>query len=111
MMVKIQGPGRDRMERWLIETLGPDMEVELKTIQEYMREELLEEAKRKVRAEGRAEGRAEILFNQLQARFESVSTGDEQRLRGGSPEELDTWALRILTAGCVAEVFDPVDTD
>jgi hypothetical protein len=59
------------------------------------------------RAEGRAEGRVELLLRLLTARFGKLPEPLPARLRNARPEDLDGWALRVLDAKSLAEVFGP----
>jgi predicted transposase/invertase (TIGR01784 family) len=55
--------------------------------------------------EGKAEGRAEVLLRQLTARFGPLPADLTARVRSASSDALDHWALRILDARSLAEVF------
>lgn len=57
------------------------------------------------RQEGRQEGRAELLLRQLAARFGSVPGQAEARIRSASTTELDRWAIGLLTAATLDDVF------
>jgi predicted transposase/invertase (TIGR01784 family) len=63
----------------------------------------------KLRAEGRAEGRAqeriEVVLRLLTARFGPLPTDLAARVSSASMDALDRWALRILDASSLAEVF------
>jgi predicted transposase YdaD len=56
-------------------------------------------------AEGEVKGRAEVLLRQLTARFGPLPADVASRVRAASLEALDHWALRILDASSLAEVF------
>lgn len=59
----------------------------------------------KLRRLGREEGRAELLLQQLAARFGPVPEAVTQRVRGAGREELDRWAIAVLTAASLADVL------
>ena len=55
--------------------------------------------------QGRAEGRAELLGKQLTLKFGELSEHNRTRLAAASVDELDAWAMRVLTASTLDEVF------
>lgn len=57
------------------------------------------------RAQGKVEGRVELLLRQLTARFGPLPDHILARLRNPSPEDLERWALGILEARCLTDVF------
>lgn len=61
------------------------------------------------RAEGKAEGEAEgeclLLSRQLTRRFGQPPRHVVERIEKATESELMTWADRVLTATCLAEVF------
>ena len=57
------------------------------------------------RTEGRTEGRAELLLRQLQSRFGDVPLAVTARVRNAATTDLDRWAIAVLDAGSLAEVF------
>ncbi|HEX5053976.1 MAG TPA: Rpn family recombination-promoting nuclease/putative transposase [Planctomycetota bacterium] len=59
------------------------------------------------RQEGRLEGHTEVLLIQLGERFGSLPDAVVDRVRAGSPAELELWARRVLTAPMLALVFAP----
>ncbi len=58
-------------------------------------------------AEGLAEGRAEILLKQLGDRFGEVPNATRARVGSATLEELELWAVRVLTATSLDEVLAP----
>lgn len=69
-------------------------------------EEGLETGRKEGLEAGRLEGLAAILQRQIKKRFGHIADTDLQdRLRQASPEQLETWADRILDARSVDEVF------
>ncbi len=57
------------------------------------------------KAEGKAEGRADIVLKQLALRFGAVPAAVEARIRRAGIEELDSIAIRVLTAQALDEAL------
>jgi predicted transposase YdaD len=57
------------------------------------------------RAEGRAQGKVELILRQLTARFGPPPAEVTARVRSAPSAALDRWAVRILDARTLAEVF------
>jgi hypothetical protein len=57
------------------------------------------------RVEGLAKGRVEVILRQLTARFGPLPAKLTSRVRSASSAALDRWALRILDASSLDEVF------
>lgn len=64
-----------------------------------------EEGREEGRAEGRYQGRAELLLRLLAARFGPVTAAVEARISSGSATDLERWAVAVLTAGTIEQVF------
>ena len=77
------------------------------------REEGRAEGREEGRAEGREEGRAAgrlegeylLLTKQLEKRFGPLPDRIIERLNTAQPEQLEQWAVRLLTARSLDEVF------
>jgi predicted transposase YdaD len=71
------------------------------------------EGKLEGKLEGRLEGRQSVLQRLLAKRFgDSVlDIRMQERLRSATPEELDTWAERILDAPTIDDIFTDSETD
>lgn len=69
------------------------------------RAEGMAEGEAKGRAEGKAEGKAELLAKLMRLKFGPLPARVRERLRRASPEELDRWAERILTAASIDDVL------
>ncbi len=67
----------------------------------------------RLHCKGRMEGRQSVLQRQLATRFgDSVlDIRMQERLRSATPEELDTWAERILDAATIDDIFTDSPTD
>ena len=84
------------------------------SIAEYFREEGLKkgheegrkEGRQKGREEGRKEGRIDALRSLLIFKFHRLGTEDEARLRAATPEAIDRYLQRLLTADSLAAVFE-----
>ena len=59
------------------------------------------------RAALRLEGRAALLLEQIGHRFGRISDTTRARIEAATPEELDLWAVRVLTAATLDEVLAP----
>lgn len=70
------------------------------------RDEGRQEGREEGREEGRREGRVEMLRVMLMAKFGVIDPKLEARIGDASPELLDRYLARILTAATIAAVFD-----
>jgi predicted transposase/invertase (TIGR01784 family) len=57
--------------------------------------------------EGKAAGKSDLLLKQLGVRFGPPPEATRARLATATPEQLDTWAERVLTATTLDEVLAP----
>lgn len=91
----------ERLARLFDELLGPEAgETPVSTGARIERE-----ARKRGREEGREEGRIEQLLDQLRARFGAEAKHVEARVRAGSSADLARWAIAVLTARTIDEVF------
>jgi hypothetical protein len=63
------------------------------------------EARKLGRKEGREEGRVDLFLRQLAARFGPPSEHIGRRVRSASAAEVDRWAIALLTAASLEQVF------
>lgn len=56
---------------------------------------------------GQQEGRIEVLLTLLQHRFGPVADGDIDRVRAGTPKDLELWTRRVLSAPTLAATLAP----
>ncbi|VCU68460.1 PD-(D/E)XK nuclease family transposase [Pigmentiphaga humi] len=56
---------------------------------------------------GRLEGEARLLENLLSRKFGALPDATRERLRAATAAQLETWALNLLEAGTLGEVFRP----
>jgi predicted transposase YdaD len=97
-----------------IRTLGSSTEESTMTIAEMFEERGrtrgLAEGHQKGREEGRDEGRDEgrraTLRSQLLFKFQSLDEASEARLQAATPEAIDRYVRRVLTADSLAAVFE-----
>ena len=61
----------------------------------------------KLRAEGRDDGQREIVLRLLARRFGSLPREAEERVATAEMDELERWAMRLLDAHSLDEVFHP----
>jgi predicted transposase YdaD len=104
--------------RTKLQQLGARSKEIAMTIADYLREEGRkqgrEEGRKKGRQEGRKKGRQEgrkegllvALRSQLLYRFQALDAATEARLRAATPEALDRYLQRVLTAESLAAVFE-----
>lgn len=89
--------------------LGPELEDEMaSTYNRLLNEERLkglQEGLEKGKAEGKAEERAEMLLKQLERRFGDVPQEIVSRVRVADLRQLEEWALRVLDAESLEQVF------
>tara|TARA_R110002072_G_scaffold228234_9_gene385286 strand:+ start:69137 stop:70114 length:978 start_codon:yes stop_codon:yes gene_type:complete len=83
------------------ETMDPTVAAKFKPPSEQWRDE----GRREGRHEGRHEGRREMLRQMISARFGSLPENAEALVASASVEQLDVWAIRVLDATSVADVF------
>lgn len=57
------------------------------------------------RAEGKAEGKAELLLRLLLSKFGAVTDATRDEILKASPERMDVWAERVLTATSIEEIL------
>lgn len=60
------------------------------------------------REEGRLEGHAELLLWQLEHRFGPLPFHLKTKVLGAAPQQVESWALRVLTASSLVDVLGPV---
>jgi predicted transposase/invertase (TIGR01784 family) len=80
-----------------IHELAPEAEQEVMTAAELLTNRGIDK--------GLARGRAEMLSKQLTLKFGELSEHDRARLEAASVDELDAWAMRVLTATTLDQVF------
>lgn len=85
----------------LVDQLGPPAKEAIVTTAERLRAE----GEARGRAEGEARGRAEALIEQLTVKFGPLPTHIIETVNAGTPEQVRTWAARILTATTRDEIF------
>ena len=68
-------------------------------------EELIQRGRGEGRAEGRVEGRAELLVKQLVHKFGELPSEYVSRITAASDEQLERYAVRLLTVDTLARVF------
>jgi len=64
-----------------------------------------EDQQEKALSKGRTEGRAEVLRKQLVLKFGALDTEVDARIAAATPEALDRYLERVLTATTLAAVF------
>jgi hypothetical protein len=74
-------------------------------IRDGMARVLMEEGREEGLAEGERNGRVEILLKLLTARFGRVPADAKAKVLAATPQTLDRWALRALTAASLQAVL------
>ena len=77
--------------------LGPSTELAMKSFLQEIRDEGV--------AEGEAKGQAKLFLTQLEARFGPLPADVTRRVREAKPEELEVWAVRVLSAQTLESLF------
>jgi hypothetical protein len=88
-----------------VRTVSAATESAVMTAGERLIQEGLEQGLERGRREGMLHGRIELLRRQLERRFGTLSPATAARLAAASLDELDAWALRLLDARTLDEVF------
>jgi len=97
-MFHVIGPMHLEVLRAKLRTLGSHTEEVAMTIAEHFQEQ--------GRQEGRREGRIATLRSLLVFKFQTLGAADEARLQAASPETIDRYFQRLLTADSLAAVFE-----
>jgi hypothetical protein len=103
----------DDLRALVANRVGKDVEEEVVTLADRLREEGRITGERAGRVEGRVEGRAEgeqrqqrkIVLKLLALRFGPPSEATVARVNAAGMEQLETWAERVLTATTLADVL------
>ena len=88
----------ERVQRWTQEWMAKG------------RQEGLKKGLKEGHQAGFKEGEAATLTRQLEYKFGSLAIDHRKRIRAADSSKLQEWTRRILTAGRLEEVFDPVDS-
>jgi predicted transposase YdaD len=93
----------------LRDALGPDLENAMTSTYDRLLEQGRQEGRVAGRIEGRVEGQREgqarVLITLLTTRFGTLPAALTERIRNADCDQLDRWALRVLTAASLDEVF------
>ena len=82
---------------------------ELKEVKSMLAERMREweqQWKKEGEQKGKQEGAADVLTGQLESKFGYLNPSVQERLQAADMEQLQLWAMRILTAKSLEEVFD-----
>jgi hypothetical protein len=93
-MFRVIDPVNQEELRAKIRALGPRIEEVAMNIAEHLHEE------------GRKEGRIATLRSLLAFKFQAVGAEYEARLQAATPEAIDRYLQRLLTADSLAAVFE-----
>ena len=100
----------DEIKELIARSVGEDVEEEIVTLADRLREEGRLKGEQKGRIEGEQkgalDGRREILLKLLTVRFGKLPAAAVASVNGASVEQLETWAERVLTAPTLGQVID-----
>ena len=88
----------DELKRLATTTIGEDVEEEIVTLADRLREE--------GRQKGERTGERKVLLKQLTLRFGQLPDAALARVNAAGVEQLEAWAERVLTALTLAEVIE-----
>ena len=88
----------DELKRLATTTVGEDIEEEIVTLADRLREE--------GRQKGERTGERKLLLKQLTLRFGTLPDAALARVNAAGVEQLEAWAERVLTALTLAEVIE-----
>src|SRR5512132_1485497 len=88
----------DELKRLATKTIGEDVEEEIVTLADRLREE--------GRQKGERTGERKLLLKQLTLRFGTLPDAALARVNAAGVEQLEAWAERVLTALTLAEVIE-----
>jgi hypothetical protein len=93
---------------WVL-TLPPGLEdqlwTEIQSFEEEKRMHYLASFERVAQKRGIAQGQARLLMRLLEERFGPMPEPQAKRVQSAAPEQLETWALRLLDAASLDDVF------
>jgi predicted transposase YdaD len=92
----------DELKQLATTTIGEDVEEEIVTLADRLREE----GRQKGERIGERTGERKLLLKQLTLRFGQLPEAALARVTAAGVEQLETWAERVLTAPTLAEVID-----
>jgi predicted transposase YdaD len=87
-------------------TMIPLEQLKESSFYQYILQEGREEGREEGRLEGRLEGLASVLLLQIQHRFGTPSSELVKKINAADDDSLKAWAVRLLTAGSLEDVFD-----
>jgi ribulose-5-phosphate 4-epimerase/fuculose-1-phosphate aldolase len=96
---------REQLARRLRPLVGQEVEDAMMTYAEKLKQEGHDQGHR----EGQQEGQCKMLLRQLTRRFGVLPEAVEKRIARAEAAELQDWALRVLDARSLDEVFAPAD--
>jgi len=100
------GVDAENLEQILKPIIGPEAENIMMTFAQRLRKEGLDEGMDKGMKKGMEKGQRELLLALIRQRFEDVPAEIEARIARARVETLHRWAMRVLDAGSLDEVFE-----
>jgi hypothetical protein len=108
-MFRVINPMNQDELRAKLKELGPRTGKVAMTIAEHLHKQGLEQGIKQGIKKGRKEGRLDTLRSLLIFKFQAIGAADEARLKAATPEAIDRYFQRLLTAGSLAAVFEEVE--
>ncbi len=100
-ILRVAGDTPFEVIREHIAEAAPELEEDMATAEE----ELIQKGVERGVEQGRAEALREMLFRLLRARFGELGPDVERRLGAASPDDLDRWIERVVTAERPEDIF------
>ena len=91
----------------LPDELEDQLQNEIQTFEEEKRMQYLARFERVAQQKGISQGQARMLTRLLQERFGPLPEPQAGLVQAATPDELETWALRLLDAASLDDVFGP----
>ena len=106
-ILRVAGDTPFEVIREHIAKAAPELEEDMATAEEELIQKGIEQGVERGVEKGRVEALREMLFRLLRARFGELEPGVERRLGAASPDDLDRWIERVVTAERPGDIFEP----
>jgi uncharacterized protein DUF4351 len=96
----------DELQKLATTTIGDDVEEEIVTLADRLREEGRQKGERTGELAGALTGQRKVLVKLLTLRFGKLPEAAMSRVNAAGVDQLEAWTERVLTAPTLAEVID-----
>lgn len=96
----------DELQKLATATIGADVEEEIVTLADRLREEGRIKGERQGEQRGALNGQRRVLLKQLTLRFGKLPDTASACVNAAGMDQLESWAERVLTAPTLADVLD-----